>query len=163
MNNVDEIPLNARSLSYRWDGFDFTLRFDDENLTVEWRSPGDSRTTKTPLRHLKPELPIEHWISSTARKTGRLGLCLVVAAAIVFFSDIRVHVPLLAPTLLLFGLPNIYLAMRGSLPLTKTTIRGQNDSYIASIPHLKRLNKQRRAFEETLLQMIKNAGGDNPV
>ena len=122
---MDDIPLNARSLSYRWDGYDYTLRIDDEHLTVEWQSPGDSRVTRTPLRYLKPELPIERWVSFPARQSGRLGVCLLVAAVIVYFSDIRVHVPLLALALLLFGLPYIYWAIRGSLPFTKTTIRGK--------------------------------------
>ncbi|HZL12517.1 MAG TPA: hypothetical protein VFC85_00095 [Verrucomicrobiae bacterium] len=160
MNTVDDIPLNARSLSYRWDGYDYTLKIDDEHLTVEWHSAGDSRTTRTPLKDLKPELPVERWVSSAARKNGRLGTGLLVAVVVVYFSDIQAHVPLLAPVMLLFSISFIYWAVRGSLPFSKTTIRGRNDSYIASIPHLERLKIQRRAFEETLLRMIKKARGD---
>src|ERR1039458_8516627 len=102
MATFDDIPLNARSLSYRWDGYDYRLQLDPEHLTVEWKSPAYSRVSKTALRDLKPELAVEQRVSEDGRKCGRLALACFAASVVVWFSDIRPHVPLLAPALLLF-------------------------------------------------------------
>ena len=50
MSTLDDIPFNARSLSYRWDGYDYTFQLDPEQLTVQWQSPVNSGVTKTALR-----------------------------------------------------------------------------------------------------------------
>ncbi|MGO8926281.1 MAG: hypothetical protein ACLQU3_05240 [Limisphaerales bacterium] len=63
MAAFDDIPLNARSMSYRWDGYDYRLQLDPQHLTVEWKSPAYSHVTKTALRDLKPELAVEQWVS----------------------------------------------------------------------------------------------------
>lgn len=70
MAMFDDIPLNARSLSYRWDGYDYRLQLDPEHLTVEWKSPAYSRVSKTALRDLKPELAVEQWVSEDGLRRG---------------------------------------------------------------------------------------------
>jgi hypothetical protein len=160
MSTVDDIPLNARSLSYRWDGYDYTLRFDDEHLMVEWSSPTQSGSRKTPLRKLRPELPVERWVSDSDRKVGTLGVCLSVTAVVIYFSDIQPHVPLLAPALLIFGLLHLYWGVRAMLPFTKTVVRNRDNAYVISIPHFEHLSTQRKVFEEALLQTLKNIEGE---
>ena len=117
--------------------------------------------TKTTLRDLKPELAVEQWVPEGTRKGGRLAAGSLAAAVIVWFSDMRPHVPLLAPALLLFGLLNIYWSMRAVFPRDRTVVRAQNESFIVSIPHLPRLAAQRRSFEDSLLRMVKEARGDD--
>ncbi len=100
MSTLESLPLNARSLSYRWDGYDYRLQLDPKHLTVEWTSPAHSRVIKTALRDLKAELAVEQWVSEAGRKCTRLGTACLAAFAVVWFSDIRPHAPLLAPALL---------------------------------------------------------------
>ncbi len=125
MGAFDDIPLNARSLSFRWEGYDHKLQLDPEHLTVEWKSPAYSRVIKTALRDLKPELVVEQWVSEAGRKSGRLATACLAAAVVVWFSDIRPHVPLLVPALLLFGVQNIYWAIRAVVPRNRTMVRAQ--------------------------------------
>jgi hypothetical protein len=160
MATFDDIPLNARSLSYRWDGYDYRLQLDPEHLTVEWKSPAYSRVSKTALRDLKPELAVEQWVSEDGRKCGRLVLACFAASVVVWFSDIRPHVPLLAPALLLFGVQYMYWGIRAIYPRNRTIVRAQNESPVVSIPHFERLASQRRAFEDSLLRMVKRARAD---
>ena len=161
MGTFDDIPLNARSLSYRWDGYDYRLQLDPEHLTVEWKSPAYSHVSKAALSDLKPDLAVEHWVSEGGRKSGRLAIACLAAAVVVWFSDIRAHVPLLVPALLLLGVQNMYWAIRAVVPRNRTMVRAQNESHIVSIPHFKRLAAQRRAFEDSLLRMVKQARGDD--
>jgi hypothetical protein len=160
MEAFDDIPLNARSLSFRWDGYDYKLQLDPEHLTVEWKSPAYSSVNKTALRDLKPELAVQQWVSEGGRKSVRLGSACLVAALVVWFSNIRPHVPLLAPALLLFGVQYVYWFVRAVFPRNRTTVRTQNENVIVSIPHFERLAAQRRSFEESLLRMVKQARGD---
>ena len=160
MATFDDIPLNARSLSFRWDGYDHKLQLDPEYLTIEWKSPAYSRASKTALRDLKAELAVEEWVSEDGRKSTRLAIGCLAAGVVAWFSDIRPHVPLLVPALLLFGGLNISWTIRAVFPRKRTTVRAQNESTIVCIPHFKRLAAQRRAFEDSLLRMVKQAKGD---
>ena len=94
------------------DGYDCTLQFDEEYLHYNWQSPAYAKSSKTPLRALKPELSVQRWVSEGVRKSFVFGLYLLAAAVVVYFSDIRTHVPLLAPALLLFGAQYIYRFVR---------------------------------------------------
>jgi hypothetical protein len=140
------------------DGYDYTLILDSESLSVEWQSPGYSRVIKTSLRDLKPELPIERWASSGADKKVRIAVPLLIAGVVVTFSDIRAHVPLLAPALFLFGLHSLYLGIRGYKHIHKTVIYTKHGRYIVAIPHVRELEAQRQAFKKSLLLAIKKAG-----
>jgi hypothetical protein len=160
MATLGDIPLNARSLSYRWDGWDYRLQLDPEHLIVECKSPAYSHVSKTALRDLKAELQVEQWVSEGGRKCTRLSIACLAASVVVWFSDIRPHVPLLAPALLLFGLQYLYWSFRAIYPRNRTTVRAQNEHHVVSIPHFERLGAQRRAFEDSLLRMVKQARGD---
>ena len=161
MGSFDDIPLNARSLSFRWDGYDYRLQLDPEYLTVEWNSPAYWRVSKTALRDLKPELAVEQWVSEGGRKSGRWAIACLAAVVVVWFSDIRPHVPLLAPALLLFGVQYIYWSIRAVFPRNRTMVRTQSESHVVCIPHFGRLAAQRRAFEDSLLRMVKQVSGDD--
>jgi hypothetical protein len=160
MATFEDIPLNARSLSYRWEGHDYRLQLDPEHLSVECKSPVVTRVSKTALSDLKPDLPVEQWVSQGGLKCGRRAIACVVAATVVWFSDIRPHVPLLVPVLLLFGIQNIYWTIRAVVPRNRTSVQAENGSQIVFIPHFDRLTTQRRAFEDSLLRMVKQARGD---
>jgi hypothetical protein len=160
MNTMSDTPINSNSLSYRLDGYDYTLTVDGESLSVEWQSPGYSRATKTSLRDLKPELPIERWASSGAEKKVRVAVPLLIAGVVVTFSDIRVHVPLLAPALLVFGLHSLYLGVRGYKHVHKTVIYTKHGKFIAAIPHVQELEAQRLAFEKMFVSAVKKARED---
>jgi hypothetical protein len=157
-----EIPLNARTLSFRWDGCDWTMEVDDEQLAIEWNSRTMHRTVKVPLRNLKRRPSVERWIATSSQKRVATGMTLAAAGSVVLFSDIPRHVPLLAPALFVFGGLNLYRGYRGMLPISKTTIRNKRDSYVTAIPHFKELETRRRAFESILFQMIQQARLDDP-
>lgn len=157
MNSADPIPLNARSLSYKYQGRRYSLSFDEEYLTGTWKSFPESQTTKTPLWRLLPELLSDMSASGFARARGRETRYFVLGAVVFYFSDINSHVPLLAPTLLLLAVWSLGRAMRDSLPLRKTKVITDYGEDIALIPHHSRISVQRKAFEQGLIDAIRLA------
>jgi hypothetical protein len=158
---VENIPLNARSLAFKWDRLRYHLSFDAEHLIVDCQSATYSKNTKTPLRELRSELRRRRWIPDSAPKLGREARYLVLLAAIAYFSDIHPHVPLLAPLSLAWGLYLGYGAVRRALPLEKTIIDSDTEA-VATIPHFKKLEPARKAFEKSLLRMIRIAKEEDP-
>ena len=156
MTTVDDIPLNARSLAFKWGYIRYTLSFDAEHLTVDCQSATYSMSSKTPLRELRPELRRQRWIPETAPRLGREARYLVLVAVIVYFSDIHAHVPLLAPVSLALGLFLGYEAVRRALPLQKTIIDSDTE-VVVTIPHFRRLESARSAFEDALVRIIQRA------
>src|SRR4051812_6544005 len=100
------VPLNARSLSFKRDGKLCTLEFDGEYLTCSYQDFPELQITKTPLWRIMPELINDRSIPASARRFGRIASCSLVGGIVVFFSDIRTRVPLLAPAL---GLCAVYI------------------------------------------------------
>lgn len=154
--NVEDIPLNARSLSFKWASTRYVVSFDSENLTVDRQSATCSGTTKTPLRDLCPEFRRERWVPDSAFRLGKEARYLLLLSLIVYFSAVHTHVPLLAPVSLILGLFAGYKAFRHGWPPEKTFIDTDTE-VIVTIPHFKRIESARKAFEDALGRVIKRA------
>jgi hypothetical protein len=74
----------------------------------------------------------------------------------VYFSAIHAYVPLLAPLSLLLGLLLSYKAVRHGWPAEKTVIDSDTEA-IVTIPHYKRIESPRKAFEDALSRAITRA------
>ena len=153
---MDTIPLNARSLSYRWNGRRYTIQFDDEHLTVKSDSPA-YRIAKTPLWHLAPEFVVDNWWPNSVYANAKETRYLYAGAIVVFFSDISTQIPLLAPALLLLALLSSYRILRACWPLNKTRLFTEDDEQFTVIPHHRSQEAQRKAFEEALIRAIQKA------
>src|SRR5687768_10203639 len=94
---IDDIPLNARSLSFKWAGTRYVITFDSENLHVDRQSAMYSSATKTPLRDLCPDFRRQRWVPDSAFRLGKEARYLLLLSVIVYFSAVHAHVPLLAP------------------------------------------------------------------
>ena len=156
MTIVDDLPLNARSLSFKWDTLRYVISFDSEHLTVDRQSTTYSETTKTPLTDLCPEFRRRRWIPDSCFRLGKEARYLLLLAVIVYFSAIHTYVPLLAPLSLLLGLFLSYKAFRHGWPAEKTIIDSDTEA-VVTIPHYKRIESARKAFEEALSQAITKA------
>jgi hypothetical protein len=157
MSTADQIPLNARSLSYQYNGRRYTLEFDSDYLTCTSTSQPESHTSKTPLWRLLPELLVDKSIPEYSRYRGREARYLLIGAVVAYFSDIRPHVPLLAPALLALGLLCSYRAFRASWPLEKTKVITDYGEEIAVVPHHASIKTRRTTFEQGLLDAIRTA------
>ena len=156
MTIVDHIPLNARSLSFKWDTVRYMISFDSEYLTVDRQAATYSDNTRTALADLCPELTRRRWIPDSALRFGKEARYLLLLAVIVYFSKVHAYVPLLAPVSLALGLLHLYKAFRNSGPMEKTTIYSDTDA-VVTIPHYERIESARKAFEEALSRAITNA------
>src|SRR4051794_1051014 len=154
MSTAQEIPLNARSLSYQYNGRRYTLAFDGEYLTSTWTSGPEYSTSRTPLWRLLPNLIVDRAIPEYSLHRGREARYLLIGAMVVHFSDIRHQVPLLAPALLFLGLLSSYRAFRACWTLKKTKVITDYGEEIALIPHHRSIETQRLAFERGLLDAI---------
>jgi hypothetical protein len=157
MSLADPVPLNARSLTFKWNGRVCTLEYDSDYLTFQSASNPEYRIDKRHLWHLAPELLTDRSVPESSRHRGRESRYLTIGAVVAYFSDIHTHVPLLAPALLALGLLSLYRAVRGCMPLQKTKIITDYGEEFAIIPHLARMNAQRGAFEAGLIDAIRRA------
>jgi hypothetical protein len=157
MRDMDRLPHDSRRLSYRNGGYRYALSVDDDYLTVDCQGATYSKVTKTPLKTLKAELTTERWIPDYSRGRAYEVRYLLAGAVVVFFSDVNKYVPLLAPACVVLAAMAMHRAFQAAWPLTKTVIRNDNDEYVVSLPHIDRLESQRKAFEETLLRFISAA------
>src|SRR5213080_1204329 len=97
------IPLNERSLTFKAYGKRCTLEFDEEHLTCSFQDWPELQINKIPLWRVMPDLIVDRSIPVSSRKYGRIARYAFVASVVSYFSDFRVRVPLLAPTLLLWA------------------------------------------------------------
>lgn len=154
MGNMERPAHDSRRLSYRNGGYRYILSIDDDYLTIDCQGSTYSRVTKTPLKTLRAELATERWISDYSRGRAYEVRYLLAGAIVVFFSDVNKYVPLFAPACLVLAAMALHRAFQASWPLTKTVIRNDHDEYVTSLPHIDKLQSERKAFEETLLRFI---------
>jgi hypothetical protein len=157
---VEKIPLNARSLAFRWNGLQYTLTIEEEHLRVNYRSAMYARCDRTSLESLSPELKYERWVPASAWQNGKEARYLLLLAVVVYFSKLHEFVPLLAPVALAMSWILAYRAARAASPVTKTQVRTEDNDDVVSIPHFNRLAQQHQSFEEALTRQIKAAKGD---
>lgn len=150
-------PLNAprREISFDWQLGRYALRYDDTTLTVEWHVHGRRRVSRHDLLLLSP-LFVEDAIridtlSTPLRKAGMMA----AAAVIVWFSELRSMIPLLAPALILAA---AFWAVRLIIELRsmgeRTVICDSNGDEVIDIPHERTDDDQRRGFEAGLRRAI---------
>lgn len=151
------VPLNARSLAYRSLGQRCTLDFDEEYLTCSFHDHPALTITKTPLWRIMPELLVDRSLAPSFRSCGSVVRYSLAGGVIVWFSDIRPHVPLLAPVLFLCAAHSLYLIFRGAFPLEKTKVVSEWGEEIAVIPHHEEIATRRKSFEEALLRAVREA------
>ena len=151
------VPLNARSLSFKRDGKRCTLEFDDEYLTCSFRGRPALHIAKTPLWRIMPEFLVDQSIPEASWQYARVSRYSLAAGIVFYFSDIRGHVPLLAPALFLCAGYTAYRALRPVYPLQKTKIVSEWGDEIAVIPHHEHIATNRKSFEDALLVAIREA------
>lgn len=149
------IPLTARSLSYKRAGNRYSLEFDDEYLTSSFRNGPVMQVTKTPLWRIMPELLVDSSIPESSIRYNRRFRYSLILGIVVYFSEIRVHIPLLAPVLFLYAAFSGYRFLRSVLPMEKTKVVTEWGEEIAVIPHHKQLADQRKRFEEGLMEAVR--------
>ncbi len=137
------------------------LRFDERYLYEHWHNRLSSGDKFHLLHDLSPKLARWTHIGESSLQALKLGGLLLLAAAVVFFSDYHARVPLLAPSLLAAGLVPALRGLLGILPRTWTYIYDDEGNYIASIPVPRNestsMKQRREAFEQQLAAAIENA------
>ena len=160
MKTVDELPLNARSLTFRWNGLTYLLTIEAGHLKIEYSSATYSKTERIPIESLSTDLKQERWVPDSAWRNGREARYLLLIAVIVYFSKLHEFVPLLAPVALALGLYLAFRSVRTAFPAQKTQICTEDDDHVVSIPHFRSLASQRLSFEQALRRQIEAAKGE---
>lgn len=138
-----------------------SLEFDERYLYERWQNML-SRGEKSYLLHdLSPKLV--HWthINESSLSWVKWGGLLMLAAVVVFFSDLQVSMPLLAPSLVLLGLVPLIRGCLDILPRQWTYVHDDDGNFVLSIPvpHNENVEEKRsrQTFETQLTNAIENA------
>ncbi|MEL7296675.1 MAG: hypothetical protein AAGJ86_03375 [Pseudomonadota bacterium] len=153
--NVRALRAPRREIRFAWQLGHYTLSYDDTTLHVEWQVNRKKRVTRHDLLLLSP-LFIEDGTSleNLAPELKQTAIWLG-SAVIVWFSEIRPAVPLLAPALFAIGLVAAFrLAMAYTERGARTVICESGGDEIIDIPHAKVDEDQRLGFETGLRQAI---------
>ncbi len=135
-----------------------TYEFDDQMLYVEWRRGGLSGTRSFPLSRLSPRMLTDTSIDDKSLKQVRFGLLSLLAATVIWFSDIQPHIPLLAPALGLIGAIPLLGGLRNIVPRTWTRICDDYGNVETSIPCSPDINdSERESFVRSLTRAIERA------
>jgi len=155
MNEPDIcLPLNARSLSFRWRGTTYDVSVENHFLTTTAGSGPFRTTTKTPLSNLLEEFVVDTPRSSTAQFHTQRFLYSLTAALIVQFSAVPRFVPALASVLFGFALIHFVGLLRNVTPIQQTRVLNYYSGVVFAIPHLPQLEVSRRRFEDQLRDAI---------
>ena len=158
MNDTEiSIPLNARSLHFRWQRGTHDISFDSNVLTYKHTCFGHSSTTKTALDRLMDEFVVDTPTDYRLQYYARRLRYAIVLAPIVYFSEIPRFVPYLAPALLAYAGIMLYRGFPFSWPRQQTRVITNYSEPIVSIPHLRKIDGTRQRFEEQLSAAIKSA------
>jgi hypothetical protein len=151
------LPLNARSLHFRWQRGTHDISFDSHVLTYKHTRFGHSSTTKTALDRLMDEFVVDTPTDSRLQYYARRLRYSLALAAIVHFSEIPRFVPYLAPALLAYAVIMLFRGLPFSWPRQQTRVITSYSEPIVSIPHLPKIDGTRQRFEEQLSTAIKSA------
>ena len=161
MSQTDTPPLNARALHFRWRGHTYDLSYSERYLTCTWANRCYSGTTKTALWRVEREFITDRQPPERVLALARHGRWMFAAGIIVWFSQVRALIPLLAPALLLFALVSFARCVWLLYPVPCTRILGRYGEQLAAIPHLPALESARRRFEEGLQAALRAASEDD--
>jgi hypothetical protein len=148
------LPLNARSLHFRWQRGTHDISFDSKVLTYRHTSFSHSSTTKTPLHRLMNDFVVDTPSDIRLQYYARRLRYSSVLAGIVHFSEIPRFVPYLAPALVAYALIMLYRGFPFSWPRKQTRVFTGFGEPIVSIPHLRGIESSRQRFEEQLTSAI---------
>lgn len=151
------LPLNARSLRFRWRWATHDVSFDSQYLTYTVTFGGVPTTTKTLLCRLIDEFVVDMQPDYRGYRCMRRFRFALLAAAILYFSVIPQFVPYLVPALLTYA---VLMAIRGGpyiWPREQTRLLTDYASHVLSIPHLPKLEVTRQRFEEQLRAAIRES------
>lgn len=123
----------TRSYQFRHLGNSTTISFDERNLYVRSEQGVASGTTTHLLHHLSPRIEEECWNEPDAITKIRISLLLLLAAIVVYFSDVQDAVPLLAPALALVWLIIFASNCRRAWPYDWLTIGDEYGRTVANI------------------------------
>lgn len=158
MNASDiPLPLNARSLHFRWQRGTHDISFDSRVLTYKHTHFGHSSTTKTPLDRLMSDFVVDTPSDARLQYYARRLRYSAALAGIVHFSEIPRFVPYLAPALLAYAILMLIRGLPFSWPRRQTRVLTTYGEPIVSIPHLRTLDGQRQRFEDLLAAAISTA------
>lgn len=157
MNPAETTPLNARALHFRWQGH----TYDGCYLTCTWRNFAFSGATKTPLLRVMPAFVSDRQPSERAYAIARHARFALAAAVVVWFSQVRAAVPLLAPALLLYALVGFARCLPRFTAGTRTRVLTRFGDQLTAIPHLPALEGARQRFEEGLLAAVRAASEED--
>ncbi len=154
-NNIRSLRAPRREISFDWQLGRYTLRYDDATLQVEWQVNEQRRITRHDLLLLSP-LFIEDstQIDTLLPAMQRFGL-FTSAAIIIWFSQINIWVPLLAPALALLALGWLFkLGVDYRARGARTVICESAGDEVIDIPHDRTDAEQRMGFETGLRRAI---------
>lgn len=148
------LPLNARSLSFRWRGTTYELSIEGQHLTTTIGSGPFRTTSKTPLSGLMEELVVDTPRSATGQFHATRFVYSLIAALIIQFSVVPRFVPFLAPVLFGFALIHFVGFVRHIPAVQQTRVRDHYGGVVIAIPHLPDLELSRTRFEDQLRDAI---------
>jgi hypothetical protein len=151
------LPLNARSLRFRWLWATHDVSFDSQYVNHTVTSGGVSTTTKTLLCRLIDDFVVDMRPDYRGQICMRKARYALLAAVIFYFSVIPQFVPYLVPALLAYV---VLMAIRGGpyvWPREQTRLLTDYASHVLSIPHLPSIEVTRQRFEEQLRAAIKES------
>ena len=158
MNDTDNIvPLNARSLRFRWQHATHDISFDSRFITYTRSCLSHQTTSKTPLLRLMDDFVVDNPIDSRAKYYGPRHRVSLVLAAVVHFSEVPRFVPYLAPALLGYSLLMFFRGAPYFWPQKQTRVFTDYGDQVFALPHLTKLDGARQRFEDQLHTAIKDA------
>lgn len=160
-DNVTELKPARSSLEYLYNGRKVALSFDERYLYEEWSKGITKGKTAYLLYRLSPNIFEETVISTEYSRSIRTGWALLLASAIIFFSDYNMKIPLLAPVLCVVGLYFVVSNFRKAWPKETVTVYDDLNYEQVVIPVPKRddgdFKPARDAFVSSLVSAIEEA------
>ena len=151
------LPLNARSLQFRWQRATHDISFDSHYLTYTYARCSYRTTSKTALDRLMDDFVVDTPTDSRAQPYNRRFRYALALAAVIHFSEIPHYVPYLAPALLAYSLLMLYRGFPYAWPCKQTRVLTNYSEQIIAIPHLPKFEVTRQRFEDQLRTAIKGA------
>ncbi len=157
-SNVTRLKPRLTRLSLSNRTYKKILSFDSNFLYEDWSRGMQSGSNTYPLHQLIPKLHYTSGTDSHILKVFRTSALCVLASIIVYFSDYNAKIPLLAPALLLIGLPFCVHALLDIRPKTWTLVSDEYGDTATNFVHSYcEDQEQRECFEESLVDAIRKA------
>ncbi|MYL28144.1 MULTISPECIES: hypothetical protein [Halomonadaceae] len=134
-DNVVALHESKPSFAFVYRRARYTLSFDERYLYEEQNGFGGNTQKVHLLHRLSPKLREEYIGSQKATDQVRKGWLLLLGAAVIFFSEFRSQIPLLAPSLSVIGLLVLAYNIPKAWPRHWTKVCDDWDCLVSAIPH----------------------------